>query len=371
MAKRKHFKKSALFIMLVVLSIAGIIIFKCITDSGALQAFGDLRGRSIQNRDLSGCEVLHIQRFDGLTKWPEPAKLPAGFDPAAIMELGKDPGLGIRELHARGVTGKGVGVAIIDGSLRLDHSEYGDRIAFYREPPGYKKQPIYHASMVVGILAGKTAGVAPEATIHYFGGHLDNADNIPPIIREIIAYNKELPDSDKIRVISISMGCALPNWMEAIAEAAENGITVVTTADLLNELRLSGIQCPLGKDRNDPVSYQVCYFKREQGVQYDPGELCVPIDNRTFADYQSADSFIFNPSGGMSEGAPYFAGLVALVCQVNPDLTTAEILKFCQQSATPFGQAFIVNPVELIRLAEVTIPRQTLDSYNNNGGLLP
>jgi len=31
--------------------------------------------------------------------------LPDGFDPQMIMELGENPGLGMRELHKRGITG--------------------------------------------------------------------------------------------------------------------------------------------------------------------------------------------------------------------------------------------------------------------------
>ena len=135
-----------LLVTLAVLAIAGFVMFG---QDNRLQPFGDVRGKSLQNLDLRDCEdVLRTQRFDSRTRWP--AKLPAGFDPAEIMETGKDPGLGIRQLHARGITGKGIGVAIIDGPLRLDHVESKDRIVYYRPPRGFMrfKQPVYHASMV-------------------------------------------------------------------------------------------------------------------------------------------------------------------------------------------------------------------------------
>lgn len=48
--------------------------------------------------------------FDTFTTWPD--KLPKDFDPKAIMETGKDPGLGIRSLHKKGIAGKGVNIAI-------------------------------------------------------------------------------------------------------------------------------------------------------------------------------------------------------------------------------------------------------------------
>jgi len=59
-------------------------------------------------------DVLSLANFDSLTSWPPAGKLPAGFSVQQTMEMGKDPGLGIRDLHAKGITGRGVGIAIID-----------------------------------------------------------------------------------------------------------------------------------------------------------------------------------------------------------------------------------------------------------------
>ena len=38
---------------------------------------------------------------------------------AALLEAGRDPGLGVRSLQARGITGQGVKIAIIDQSLQI------------------------------------------------------------------------------------------------------------------------------------------------------------------------------------------------------------------------------------------------------------
>ena len=50
---------------------------------------------------------------------------------AALLEECKDPGLGVRSLQARGITGRGVNVAILDQPLLTDHPEFADRIAAY------------------------------------------------------------------------------------------------------------------------------------------------------------------------------------------------------------------------------------------------
>ena len=49
------------------------------------------------------------------------------------MEIGKNPGLNIRKLHKEGLTGKGIGIAIIDQNLLVDHSEYKDQLRMYEE----------------------------------------------------------------------------------------------------------------------------------------------------------------------------------------------------------------------------------------------
>ena len=41
------------------------------------------------------------------------------------------PGLGLSALHEQGYTGKVVNVAVIDGPLRAEHEEFGDRLAHY------------------------------------------------------------------------------------------------------------------------------------------------------------------------------------------------------------------------------------------------
>ena len=47
---------------------------------------------------------------------------------AALLEAGRDPGLGVRSLQARSITGQGVNVAIIDQPLLTDHPEISDAI---------------------------------------------------------------------------------------------------------------------------------------------------------------------------------------------------------------------------------------------------
>jgi hypothetical protein len=59
--------------------------------------------------------------------------MPEAFSPDTLRELGLDPGLGVRQLHEAGITGKRVGVAIIDQTLLVNHVEYADRLRLYEQ----------------------------------------------------------------------------------------------------------------------------------------------------------------------------------------------------------------------------------------------
>ena len=104
--------------------------------------------------------------FDTKTNWPK--SLPDGFNPDSIMEIGKNPGLNVRKLHKAGITGKGIGIAIIDQNLLVDHYEYKDQLRMYEEIHAPKKSTAQlHGTAVASIAVGKIVGVAPEADLYY------------------------------------------------------------------------------------------------------------------------------------------------------------------------------------------------------------
>jgi subtilisin family serine protease len=129
----------------------------------------DLRNCDLSQLDLHDrLDDLLYASFDTRTSWPSADRMPAGFDPTHILELGKNPGLDVRSLHARGITGHGVGIAIIDQVLLVDHPEYADHLQLYEE---ININPTWEADMhgpaVASIAVGKTVGVAPEAKLYY------------------------------------------------------------------------------------------------------------------------------------------------------------------------------------------------------------
>lgn len=104
--------------------------------------------------------------FDTETRWP--GRLPSGFDPNRILSLGKDPGMGLRALHQKGLTGKGIGIGIVDQNLLVGHTEYKDRLRLYKEVDiDPIEEASVHGAAVASIAVGKSLGVAPGADLYY------------------------------------------------------------------------------------------------------------------------------------------------------------------------------------------------------------
>lgn len=134
-------------------------------DAHTFVLWGDASKVDFSNAD----NMFPYIRFSTETKFPSADKMPKGFNPQQALENGKTPGLNIADLHAMGITGKGITVAIIDKPLNTEHDEIKDNIVHYEEI-GYPENTIaeYHGTAVSSILSGKTVGVAPDAKIVYF-----------------------------------------------------------------------------------------------------------------------------------------------------------------------------------------------------------
>ncbi len=343
----------------------------------------DLRGY-----DLSGLELrtatadLMFADFDSKTKWPPSDRMPRDYDWTRIMDLGKDPGLGVRQLHAQGVTGRGVGIAIVDQPLIVDHSEYADQLRLYEEinvAPETGSQ--MHGAAVASIAVGKTTGVAPEADLYYIGSwtgdwgvgpnrFTDNFIYYAEAIRRILQIDALLPANRKIRVISLQIGWApeqkgYKEITAAVSDAKAAGLLVVSSS--LEETfgwRFHGLGRQPLKDPNRAVSYEPGLFWSSRYYSNDPrakdsfaNRLLIPMDSRTTAGPCGPDDYVFYRQGGWSWAIPYIAGLYALAVQVKPTTTPDEFWNTALATAkdinlahdgTVFRFGRIVDPPALI-----------------------
>ena len=266
--------------------------------------------------------------------------MPQDFDWERIMELGKNPGLGIRSLHARGITGRNIGIAIIDQTLLVDHQEYANQLRLYEEMDdivGGWKETQMHGPAVASIAVGKTVGVAPEADLYYLATSFGNPSRPEDVdfsylarsIRRILQVNQQLSGDHKIRVISMAIGWQPQNKgyaeiQAAVQEAKAAGMLVVCSSiEQVHGFKFHGLGRDPLADPDNFESYEPGLFWAKQfysGNQFSD-RLLVPMDSRTTASPTGTDEYAFYREGGWSWSIPYLAGVYALAAQVDPQVT--------------------------------------------------
>ena len=324
----------------------------------------DLRQRDVGSLDLSGrlADLLKAD-FDTETRWP--GRLPDGFDPALIMEYGKNPGLGVRGLHQGGIDGRGVGIAVIDQALFVDHVEYKDRLRLYEEVHCGDRAAGMHGAAVASIAVGKSVGVAPGADLYYigetsgtYGGQEFSHDftHLARAIERVLKVNKRLPAGRKIRVIAIAQGWTAADTgsadaARAVERAGKEGLFVVSSSLFETSGRRLAFH-GLGRvPAADPEAYRsygpgLWWAESFYRGKYRPAAgvtpLLVPMDSRTTAGFCGLDEYAFNRQGGWSWAIPWIAGLYALACQVRSEVTP----ELFWETALATGDSLEVPPRE-------------------------
>lgn len=325
-----------------------------------VEPYQDVRWKDltrIENQLDSGmiCTLMYNEK----TIWPLKYEKYAG----EIMEMGKDPGLEIRSIHALGITGKNVNIGIIDQNLCADnHPEYAGKIIEYFDTGCNSSSEIgsNHGPAVLSLLVGETVGVAPGAKVYYVATPTwtGDAKYLADGLIWIVEKNAELPVEQKIRVVSVS---AAPSgdgslfdknkelWDQAYQRACDSNILV--------------LDCTPHHKLNSSCYYDI--FDRDDITKCKPGwpnsvtldqdlykeVICTPSSLRTAAEHLKKGDYSFRYAGkaGVSWSVPYLAGVLALGWQVNPDLSPEQITDYIFETAHIYNEYFrIVNPAAFI-----------------------
>jgi subtilisin family serine protease len=269
-----------------------------------------LRSYDLSALDLRGsAQSLAYANFDSQTIWPPVERMPTDFDWQLIFEMGKNPGLEVRQLHAQGITGRGVGLAIVDQPLLTAHQEYADRLRWYEE--------INHDPSGLASMHGPA-------------------------------------------VASISLGWKSfsPGYYDimAVVEAARvKGVLVVfTTMEDAYGFDYAG----LGRE---PLTDPDAFESYEPGIYLaqsyyanpplaDSPRLLAPMDSRTTASATGAQDYVFFRGAGKSWPTPYIAGVYALAVQVDPLITPERFWALALETGRTIqvqheGRLFSLGPV--------------------------
>lgn len=369
--------------------------------------FEDLRRTDLSQRDLSdfSLDLLKTVDFDTETIWPDEERLPKGFSPEKLLEEGKNPGLGIKELHEQGIDGSGVVVAIIDAKLDESHTEYKDALVGYKEYGGSENNEIsMHGPAVASLLVGKDCGVAPGAKL-FFAATPESDSGVDyysysEALEEIIKNNENISQEKKVRIVSCSLDYVLEKpepglneWISSIKKARQSGIFVVDVKteqgftfsgggslndkdnfddylpwlrrDLwgneVNEAIFEGNVNKIAekmrevhKDYLKDVSESDLQKMIEKILEERKEEIIIPSDYRTMASsWGKKGQYMYTGMGGISWSVPYLAGLYALALQVNSNIKQEELAEIVEKSAfTNSNGLRIINPKAIIKLVE-------------------
>jgi hypothetical protein len=300
----------------------------------------DLRGRDVSALDLRERRGdLDHAVFDTHTRWPPASRLPAGFDPAGLLAAGANPGLGLRALHATGITGRRLGIGIIDAPLLPDHQEYARQLRWNEVLGSAGPEPgTMHGSAMASIAVGRTTGVAPEAELYFIGVQFDNPRGLflmphlfAQAIRRLVEINRGLPEDGKIRAISLSHGWgdAAIGWEDAEAAVALARREGIAFFSVTHECAYGGVACPPGGDPDSFADYEPAWMWRDDRF----GDLTrarlfsIPIDRHTVASETAPDALSHLAIGGHSMGPPFIAGVYALAAQADPSVTPERFLR--------------------------------------------
>ena len=295
---------------------------------------------------------------------------------AALLEAGRDPGLGVRFLQARGITGQGVKIAIIDQSLLTDHPEISGVIAAYCETgiDSGLNEGTLHGPAVASILAGQTVGVAPGVQVYYMAtpGAADSRP-LADALRHILEINETLPEGEKIRAVSVSAapgdrdlfenaGIAFADDVKAAdvrAACERKGLLVLTAQGAAaGSARLTLSTSTFDLTRRDSPAACKTGLPNDSGMlaaRKSPFCLGLPCAYRTVAEeyVPGQCGYRYDAVGGLSWGIPYCVGVMALGWQVAPALTNEEMLQTLLDTAAPNADGLrIIDPVHFIETLE-------------------
>jgi serine protease AprX len=302
-----------------------------------------------------------------------------GYAPsvARMPEVAK--AVGADQLYARGVTGQGVGVALVDTGvvpvtgLTAGNVVNGPDLSFESQSPSPYLDGFGHGTHLAGIIAGNDGtatgfkGIAPNATLLSVrvGAH-DGAADVSQVVAAVdwVVQHRNDPGLN-IRVLNLAYGTdgtqspSLDPLAHAVQNAWRAGIVVVvaggnggTTRPSVDNPARDPFVLAVGADDTKGTTSSLddvipAFSTRGSSSRrvdiVAPGQSVASLrDPGSYVDteYPGAvvDSRFFKGSG-TSQAAAVTSGAVALLLQARPELTPDDVKAMLKSTAQPLLQA--------------------------------
>ncbi len=275
---------------------------------------------------------------------------------------------GLESLHNKGLTGKGVTVAVIDSGIS-PHQDFGDRIKAFRDFTSGRTVPrkeidrTGHGTHVAGIIAGSgesVKGIAPEAEL--VGCRISTPEQAVKAIDWVIAY-KEMYEID---ILNLSLGVKAPlnpaddHFRLAAERTVDAGILVVAAAG--NECQGEVCDSTITSPGNSPKVITVGAL--DDRANREPGDdgiyasssngsvtggkpdlvaegvkVLAPLAKGSDFAKRLSGSGLYAALSGSSQAAPMVAGALALMRQVDPNLSQDKAKELLTKTARKLEDA--------------------------------
>ncbi len=240
--------------------------------------------------------------------------------------------------RAKGYTGKGVTIALIDGPIDTSAPELKGANVTDKSRCAIEAAPAErsHATAMASLLVSRDYGVAPDATLYSYQRASDGAispgscevggerrDSLKTLIHQAI--------DDGAQIISLSQGSSSHEddlkW--AIARAMNEGVIIVNSAGNTgadnNTQQLSWWSGVVGVSAITTTGERSSYSSWGNGVT--TAAIGGPITARNY------ETGANESHSGTSNAAPLVAGMLALARQKWPDATSNQLLQVLTQTA--------------------------------------
>ena len=341
----------------------------------------DFRGLDLSNANENWNEILSPENlnniiFDSNTIFPTEVR--EKFE--GLLNIAKNPGLEIKELHKKGLTGKGINVAIIDTPLLTSHSSVKNNLIHYEKT---KETDDINADMHGTAVASILTNFLTDVEVTYFA-HSDKSDRNDLVesnidgLRKIIELNSKLKDDEKIHIVSCSWSIETDNpkdkerYKDIIKECEDNDIFVLTTSAYeTHNFYFIGSDRDISKNLDNPENYSAPIFLKDKSNNKQmPNYIMVPQDRITTASPTGNNDYVYYNNGGMSWAVPYMAGIYALAKSVLPSLKPQQFYEVAIKTGTSKDingtMCSIINPVNLIKDLEFYKANNKIQNKLNN-----
>ncbi|TXI47963.1 MAG: peptidase S8 and S53 subtilisin kexin sedolisin [Mycobacterium sp.] len=314
--------------------------------------------------------------------------------------------MGSAAVHATGVKGSGVDVALIDtGVAPVNHMNTDDALLNgpdlsldYQAGMPASVDGFGHGTHLAGIIAGRDAGVAPEARIvNMKVGASDGAVDVSQVIASIdwVVAHRNDPGMN-VRVINLAYGTDSTQSYKssplthAVESAWRNGIVVVVSAGNTGGALVNPATDPFvitvgADDTNDPYNmfddtvapYSAVGTAARRVDLLAPGtsitSLRVPGG---YADTKYPESRAvfgwYAKASGTSQAAAWTTGAVALLLDARPELTPDQVKAILKSTARPLAGVSAdsqgAGVIDIFKAIAAPVPANATQTFTKSAG---